>query len=285
MRGQGKKTKRLLSASIGILSEIQPCSVRAVCYRLFMADLIPNMSKSSSNVVSRVLTKGREEGHLPWSWVVDESRQAESVSTWDNTDELIEAAVDGYRRNYWQDQPSRVEVWSEKGTIRGTLAPVLNKYGVTFRVMHGYASATVVNDIAELSIESDKPLHALYVGDWDPSGKHMSDVDLPNRLREYGADLYLRRIALLREDLRGLPYFDVETKRSDPRYRWFVTHVRGRCYELDAFSPPELRKRVEQEIRKLVDRRKWNAAIAVEKVEVASMRQFSKQWQKLTSSK
>lgn len=44
-----------------------------------------------------------------------------AVQDWENTDEIIAAAVRGYRRDYWQDQPRRVEVWSEKGTIRGTL--------------------------------------------------------------------------------------------------------------------------------------------------------------------
>jgi hypothetical protein len=46
-----------------------------------------------------------------------------------------------YRRDRWAQQPRRLEVWSEKGTVRGMLAPVLDKYGVTFRVMHGYSSA------------------------------------------------------------------------------------------------------------------------------------------------
>ena len=73
-------------------------------------------------------------------------------------------------------------MWSEKGTVRGTLAPVLNKYGVTFRVMHGYGSATALHAIAEASAVSDKPLTVLYVGDWDPSGLHMSEIDLPDRL-------------------------------------------------------------------------------------------------------
>jgi hypothetical protein len=101
--------------------------------------------------------------------------------------EATELCIDEYRRNEWALQPEYVEVWSEKGTVRGTLAPVLDQYGVTFRVMHGYASATVVNEIAELSRKlKGKPYIALYVGDHDPSGRHMSDVDLPGRLAEYG---------------------------------------------------------------------------------------------------
>ena len=177
-----------------------------------------------------------------------------------------------------RDQNYCIEVWSEKGTIRGTLAPVLEEYGVTFRVMHGYASATVVNDIAEYSREVGKPLVALYVGDWDPSGKHMSDVDLPRRLEEYGGDLTVERIALLRDDLADLPSFDPETKRQDPRYRWFTRNVGTKCYELDAMPPPDLRARVETEIRSYIDLDLWDHARMVEAAEVQSMQDFHKSW-------
>lgn len=101
--------------------------------------------------------------------VVDETREAERISTWDNPEEII-AAVNGYRKNYWVMQPNWVEVWSEKGTIRGTLAPVLRKYGVTFRVMHGYGSATALHGIAEETADNDKALTVLYVGDWGRAG-------------------------------------------------------------------------------------------------------------------
>jgi hypothetical protein len=167
----------------------------------------------------------------------------------------------------------------QPATVRGTLGPVLDKFGVTFRVMHGYASATAVNEIAETSVASDKPLIALYVGDWDPSGKHMSDVDLPRRLREYGADLAMRRIALERMHMVGLPSFDPESKSSDPRYRWFREHVGTDCYELDALPPPELRACVEGTILGLIDRKAWDHACMVEAVEVASMQDFDRSWQ------
>jgi hypothetical protein len=278
-RGRSRRTVRLVSAATEILEVIQPASVRAVCYQLFTKKLIPNMEKSATNGVSRVLRQAREEGLIPWGWIVDESREAEQVPQWSGTAALIKAAVKQYRRNYWQDQKFHVEVWSEKGTVRGTLGPVLNEYGVTFRVMHGYASATVVNDISDLSCAVDKPFVALYVGDWDPSGKHMSDVDLPRRLKSYGAQATLERIALRAADLSGLPSFKATSKRKDPRYRWFRENVGATCYELDAMSPPDLRTRVESSIRAFIDTQKWQHARLVEAAEVESMEAFSKSWQ------
>jgi hypothetical protein len=109
-----------------ILSEIQPASVRAVGYQLFNRKLIRGMDKSSTNSVSRLLKDAREEGEIPWAWIVDESREAETANCWANPAEIIDSAVRNYRRDYWQDQGYRVEVWSEKGTVRGTLGPVLD---------------------------------------------------------------------------------------------------------------------------------------------------------------
>jgi hypothetical protein len=206
------------------------------------------------------------------------------VDLWANPDEIIDATVRGYRRDYWQDQDYRVEVWSEKGTVRGILAPVLDEYGITFRVMHGYASATVVNDVTEMSLQGDKPLMVLYVGDWDPSGKHMSDVDLPGRLARYGAKFKLQRVALTANDIKGLPGFEPETKRKDPRYSWFMKHIKTKCYELDAMPPPELRSRVESHIRAFIDFGFWDHARMIERAEVGSMEEFHKSWRALNCS-
>ena len=58
-------------------------------------------------------------------------------------------SADPTAETFGTEQPVRVEVWSEKGTVRGVLAPILDEYGVGFRVMHGFSSATTVHDIAE----------------------------------------------------------------------------------------------------------------------------------------
>uniref|UniRef100_UPI00262EA74F hypothetical protein n=1 Tax=uncultured Halomonas sp. TaxID=173971 RepID=UPI00262EA74F len=141
-RGKAKKTLELIEAAHDFLEVNAPATVRAVCYQLFVRGVIRNMGKSETNKVSRNLVWAREEGLIPWHWLVDETRSAERTASWDNPEELIETAVRQYRKDYWQDQPLHLEIWSEKGTVRGTLGPVLREYGVTFRVMHGFSSAT-----------------------------------------------------------------------------------------------------------------------------------------------
>ncbi len=285
-RGKAQKTLSLIDAAIRILEEIQPTSIRSVCYRLFVAGLIPNMSVKYTSMVSKQLVWAREQGLLPWEYIVDETREAERITTWRDPEEIIDAAVRGYRKNYWRTQPAWLEVWSEKGTVRGTLGPVLGKYGVTFRVMHGYGSATSVHGIAEETADSDKRLTVLYVGDWDPSGMNMSEVDLPRRMERYEGDADIVRIALNDEDVApgtDLPSFEIESKSKDPRYKWFLQNYGRRCWELDALSPLILRKRVEAAILARLDRDAWSHAVKVERAEVESMGSIMKNWQRTIS--
>lgn len=278
-RGKSQRSITIIDAAKRILKEIQPASVRAVCYRLFVEKLIPNMGKASTNKVGQQLVWAREQGTIPWEWIVDETRGVERTQLWTNPDEIINTVVRGYRRDYWQDQEHVVEVWSEKGTVRGTLAPVLERYGVTFRVMHGYGSATSLHDIAESTIRSDKPFTVFYVGDYDPSGLHMSVVDLPRRLERYNGIMTIERVALTIADIGPrLPGFNAEDKIQDPRHKWFVSNYGHQCWELDALSPVILREKVEESIIGMLDAEAWHHAINVEKKEVESMQQFAASW-------
>ena len=284
-RGKSAESLQLIEAAHRILSEIQPASVRAVCYRLFTEKLIPNMSKASTNKVGSQLVYARENAIIPWGWIVDETREAETVASWSNPDSIIQTAVRQYRKDYWEMQPRRVEVWSEKGTVRGTLAPVLKQYGVTFRVMHGYGSATSIHGAAQDSVESDKPLTVFYIGDHDPSGMQMSEIDLPERLARYGGCAEIIRLALDARDVGAdspWPWFPAEDKASDSRYEWFRENYGTRCWEVDALSPVVLRERVGDAIEQQLDMDAWHHAIGIEAVEKESMRSFFGTWKSIS---
>ena len=206
------------------------------------------MGKNDMQTVYRLLKEAREEGTIPWHWIVDETRTLEQVSTWDDPDDYMDTMVRDYRRDFWRQQPERIEVWSEKGTIRGVLQPVLDEYGVGFRVMHGFGSATAINDVA--NTDSDYPLTILYIGDFDPSGMYMSQHDIPDRISQYGGDhITIDRIALTRIDCKLLgrkPAFNVKEKAKDTRAPWFRKHYGQLCWELDAMDPNHLRDRVKE---------------------------------------
>ena len=277
VRGMAKASLALISAMHGIAVDAQPITGRGIGYKLFAAGLIPSMATKEMQKVYRLLKEARERGMIPWSWIVDETRELEIVATWDDPEEFADQVGRAYRRDFWNDQPVRVEVWSEKGTVRGVLKPILNQYGVGFQVLHGFSGATTIHDVA--NAKDGRDLVILYIGDWDPSGLCMSERDLPDRLKKYGGDhVILKRIALTQGDLDGLPWFPASDKKKDTRFKWFAQNFGKHCWELDAMDPNNLRARVKSEIEGLIEPVAWDRCAKVNTAEQESLRMVLDNW-------
>src|SRR6266511_2414167 len=103
-RGKALKSLVLIQTAHDILREIQPASVRAVCYRLFAAGVVPDMSKASTQRVSAQLVDAREREWIPWEWIVDETREPERVPSWADPAVFHQSITRQYRRNRWAQQ-------------------------------------------------------------------------------------------------------------------------------------------------------------------------------------
>jgi hypothetical protein len=285
-RGKTARILALIDACVDILQDIQPASVRAVCYQLFIRKLLASMAKTCTNGVSTQLVYARKQGIVPWEWIVDETRHTERPGTWANPETLLAAAVRSYRRDRWQHQPHRVEVWSEKGTVRGTLGPLLDAYGVSFQVAHGNTSWTKSHDAANDYRDDPRPMTILYVGDCDPSGMYMSEVDLPiNRFAWEQVPIAVRRLAILPDAARrlDLPSFPASDKQTDTRYEWFVREYGDTCWELDAMNPNVLRDTVRLAIDEYIDWDAWERCGKVEAAEQRSMTEVLGLWRRVKS--
>jgi hypothetical protein len=276
-RGMAQRSLDLIEAMYTLIEAAQPITGRGVGYKLFTRGLIASMARSEMQRVYRLLKEARERGYIPWEWIVDETRAIERISTWDDPADYARCVAQSYRRDFWNQQPHRVQVWSEKGTVRGVLSPVLDRYAVGFLPVHGFSSATAAHDIAE--DDDGRPLVILYVGDFDPSGLYMSEEDLPARFDRYNGDhIALKRIALTTEQLTGLPSFPATDKRKDPRYKWFSANHGRHCWELDAMDPNDLRDCVEREIKKLIEPVAWKRCEIVNKAEQESLKTIIANW-------
>ena len=80
-RGKTAKSLALIDACYTILEEIHPATVRAVCYQLFIRQLIESMAKTCTNRVSDQLVYARKQGIVPREWMVDGTREAERPGT------------------------------------------------------------------------------------------------------------------------------------------------------------------------------------------------------------
>jgi hypothetical protein len=286
----------MIDALVEIAKEIQPCSVRALAYQLFNRKLIPSMALENTRNVSRLSVIAREEGRLPWDWIVDSTRTEQSLPTWADPMDYAKSVQWSYRKNKWTDQPKHISVWSEKATVEGTIRPVLEKYEVPFQVLHGWSGATPVWDAAQANLNRGQPGLILYIGDFDPSGMGMSELDLPKRLARYSSDdasnkdvdlawakrmlrearLEIRRVALTADDTAALgpaTRFPASSKKGDDkkkgdtRYPWFIEKHGHWCWELDAMSPAALRERLEETILAELDATAWDRWSLVEELE------------------
>jgi hypothetical protein len=160
-RGMARRSLDLIEAMYNAAALAQPITGRGIGYKLFTQGLIPSMARNEMQRVYRLLKEARERGDIPWEWIVDETRSIERTSTWANPEAYARCVARSYRRDFWNQQPVRVEVWSQKGTVRGVLGPVIDTYQVGFRVMHGFSGATTVHDVAQDG-DDGRDLIALY---------------------------------------------------------------------------------------------------------------------------
>jgi hypothetical protein len=280
-RGEWEESSRLIQVATRILRDENPMTIRQAFYRLVSAGYISN-NVAAYRRVSRVLTKAREDGRCEIHWVVDRSRQSYETNVFENPREYAEVVKRGYHRDYWQDQPVHVEIWTEKDAITGSIMPVQDELGVPIRPCRGYNSTTVAMEMAGRLASISKKKIVFYLGDHDGSGHApvtgIQD-ELKSRVLRYGSGPFeLKRLAILPEDIQKFNLPPQRVKDSDPRAVAFRRKFGTKTVELDALPPTVLRRRLTVAIKRVMDRRRWNRAIEVERVEIACIAETVGKW-------
>jgi len=267
----------LINAAIAILDKEQPMTIRQLFYRLVSAGMVPN-DQGHYQLVSRVMTKAREDGRVPFNYIVDRSRPAYEPFVFDNAAGYAEFVKKSYHKDYWKMQPNHVELWTEKDAIIGSIEAVTDELGITVRVQRGFVSTTRTHEIAAYFNTIYKPIHVFYLGDHDPSGQCI-ETDAEDRIRAYSKrDFSVLRLAIHKADIATFNLPPLRIKASDSRARGFKAKFGSECVELDALPPDVLRDRVKGAVESLIDLDLWNRAIAVEKVELRSIVETVGRW-------
>jgi hypothetical protein len=229
-------------------------------------------------MVSRVMTTARKDGRCLYEYITDRSRPEYVPNVFADAKGYAEVVKRAYRKDYWDTQPNHVEVWTEKDAIIGCIEPLTNELGITVRVGRGFSSTTKKHEIACLfqKIGRKKNIYVLYLGDFDPSGMAIEQ----NLRYDIDADFEMQRLAIHHKDIWQFNLPPLRVKETDSRSVDFVIGHGSVCVELDALPPSELRRRIENEVNNLKDAAKWDRAIAVEKVELASIISSVGQWNK-----
>ena len=275
-RHEWNKTARIVEEAREILSAEFPMTLRQCFYRLVSREVIEN-SRRDYQMLSRILTKARNDGRIDFAWLVDRSRPLYSPCVFQDPQHYAETIKKIYRKDYWSSQSNYVEVWTEKDSVIGSIEPVTDELGVTVRVGRGFLSTTRAHEIAEYFNSKDKNILVLYLGDFDPSGVAIEE-DAASRIRAQGAYFQIERLAIHRSDISAFGLPPLRVKDSDTRSAEFKRQNGHECVELDALPVGELRERIRRAVDNLIDHELWDRAIAVEKVELASILDSMKHW-------
>jgi hypothetical protein len=198
----------------------------------------------------------------------DRTREVYQHSTWDDPAAVIRSAADSYYEERWRGQRYRPEVWIEKAALLGVVESVCDEFRVPYFATIGNSSQTLLHDagnrFAGYLDQGLIPL-VLHLADHDPNGIDMTR-DIVKGLALYArADIEVRRIALTLPQVRQYAPPPNFAKETDSRYAAYVTQFGTTdCWELDALSATVIADLIRTEITGLIDRPRWDAALASE---------------------
>jgi hypothetical protein len=275
-QSEWRSTTALIEHATKILEQESPMTVRQLFYRLVSVAAIEN-TRGDYQSVSAAMTKARNDGRIDFDLIVDRSRPEYMPNVFDDAAEYARVVIRSYRKNYWQLQPQRAELWCEKDSVIGSVEDVTSELGIMVRVARGFLSTTKAHDLAEAIRRDERPMQVFYLGDHDPSGRQI-ETDLRERITDYSAKFTITRLAIHAADITKFNLPPLRVKETDSRAAGFLRRYSNRCVELDALPPTELRQRIRSAIEGLRDAQLWERAVAVELVELDSIRQTMKRW-------
>lgn len=261
-------------------------TLRQLYYQLVAKDMIPNRA-TEYDKLGDVISNARLAGLVDWDAIVDRTRALRGTAHKDSPEAAISEASRRYWRDKWEDQDYRVEIWVEKEALAGIFSRVAGEMDIDYFSCRGYTSQTAMYDAAK-RLESyrdggQEPV-ILHFGDHDPSGIDMTR-DIRERLEMFHMDTIVDvdRLALNMDQVKQYNPPPNPAKESDSRAGGYVRLYGQYSWELDALDPDVLANLVRDAVKRFRDQDKWDAALAREEHERATMKRISKSYDEVES--
>lgn len=228
-------------------------TLRQVYYQLVARGFIPNNERSYKNL-GNLINDGRLAGLIDWYAIVDRTRNLRGNSHWDCPEDVIDSARYSYMLDRWENQPNYVEVWVEKDALIGIVSQICRELDVPHFSCRGYTSQSEMWSAAQRFIRQNhrESRTIIHLGDHDPSGIDMTR-DIQERMDMFGADVYVKRIALTMEQIEKFNPPPNPTKLSDARASGYIAEYGHECWELDALEPKVITSLIRDEVTALRD--------------------------------
>lgn len=267
------EAKAMIEQANEIIAEYEKAgfslTLRQLYYQFVARGLLPN-KQANYDRLGGLLSDARLAGLVSWAAIEDRTRNLQGLNTVAGPAQAVKQARDGYRRDLWQDQPWRPEVWIEKEALVGVIGGICNTLRVDFFACKGYNSQSeqwrAGRRFGRYVQKGQRPI-VFHLGDHDPSGLDMTR-DNRDRLSLFaGAPVMVQRLALNMAQVRQYNPPPNPAKITDSRAAAYMAEHGDESWELDALSPAVISDLIEQAVLKVRDESLWDAALAREATE------------------
>ena len=167
--------------------EFAPVSVRGVYYQATVRNLVEK-TEGGYKKIQREVLQARREKQIPYRQVTDNSRSFYQVESHDSLSNAAASFAYTYKRDFWADNNTAVEVWLEKEALSGVIRPVTNEYRVRMVPTRGFSSETIVHNAVQDAAKGGKDrLLVVTLYDFDRSGQD-AEAALVGRMQEFAEE-------------------------------------------------------------------------------------------------
>lgn len=254
-------------------------TLRQLYYQFVSRDLIANKVTEYKRLGS-IINDARLAGLIDWHSIEDRTRNLAAMPHWDGPESIVSACAAQFAIDKWDRQPLRIEVWIEKEALAGVFERICRDLDVPYLSCRGYTSQSemwVASQRVLQHCRKGQLVHILHFGDHDPSGLDMTR-DIQDRLRIFGCDMKLERLALNMDQVERYAPPPNPAKETDSRFAGYIERFGGESWELDALEPSVLSDLVRARVYALRDLNLWESAIAEEDEHKRLLKAASSKW-------
>ncbi len=276
----GEGNLALIGMSKSILEEYEAqgfqFTLRQLYYKLVARDVIEN-TVQSYNRLGGLISDARLAGLISWTSIEDRMRSLRGLNTWDTPEGKLQQARHGYRRDLWENQPYRPEVWVEKDAMSDVVGQICNELRVDFFACRGYVSQSeqwrAGKRHADYIARGQMPM-IFHLGDHDPSGIDMTR-DNRERLSMFaGTQISVTRLALNMNQVDTYKPPPNPAKVTDSRFEDYQKKFGDESWELDALEPKVIQDLIEGAVLKLRNNQLWQQTLNDEATDIQALNEM-----------
>ena len=258
-------------------------TLRQAYYQLVARGYIENNERSYKNIGS-LINDGRLAGLIDWNSITDRTRNLRNRAHWDQPQDVIYSAKYSYLLDKWEGQPNYVEVWVEKDALVDIVGQACQPIDTPYFSCRGYTSQSEMWTAARRFLRQNQRegRYIIHLGDHDPSGIDMTR-DIQERLEMFGADVYVKRVALTMNQVTTYNPPPNPAKITDSRCGKYIDQYGEESWELDALEPQMLTKLITNEVMALRDDAIYQAICDREEAEKRELQTVADEYQKVIS--